>query len=249
MVVLDAGTGIRRLGAAIDPDVKRVDILLTHFHLDHVQGLGFFGPLFRPGFDVHIWGPASKHHDLADRLTRYLSLPLFPVTLNELPCHLCLHEAPETPFSLPGLDAVAGRVRHRGRTVGYRLTDASGSMAYLPDHELELEMLSRSASCRLSPAELIAGVDLLVHDAQYSATEYRSHIGWGHSSINDVVAFAADARVGRLVAFHHDPTHDDRAIDELVAGAVRSSGHTIDVAAAAEGAVLEPTPLARESAA
>jgi phosphoribosyl 1,2-cyclic phosphodiesterase len=239
VVVLDAGTGIRQLGAAIDPDVERVDVLLSHFHVDHVQGLGFFAPLFRPGFDVHIWGPASRHHDLADRLARYLSPPLFPVTLNDLPCHLSLHDVPEAPFALPGLEAVAGRIRHPGRTVGYRLTDATGSIAYLPDHELGFDGPAGSASCQLSAAELVAGVDLLIHDAQYSAAEYREHIGWGHSSITDAIAFAAEARVGRLAAFHHDPAHDDLAIDRLVADAPCSCGSLVDLAAAAEGSVFE----------
>jgi phosphoribosyl 1,2-cyclic phosphodiesterase len=143
-------------------------------------------------------------------------------------------------FALPGLDAVAGRVRHPGRTVGYRLTDAWGSMAYLPDHELGLDEPSGSPSCRLSAADLVAGVDLLVHDAQYSPAEYQAHIGWGHSSITDAIAFATEARVGRLAAFHHDPAHDDLAIDRLIADAACSCGALVDLVAAAEGAVFKP---------
>src|SRR5579862_2974356 len=92
LVILDAGTGIRRLGEHVTPDVRRIDILLTHLHMDHIQGLGFFGPLYDPRREVHIWGPASTTMDLRTRLSRYLSPPLFPVLLRDLPCKLTLHE-------------------------------------------------------------------------------------------------------------------------------------------------------------
>jgi phosphoribosyl 1,2-cyclic phosphodiesterase len=108
LVVLDAGTGIRRLGAAVGPEVRRLDLLLTHLHMDHIQGLGFFAPLYRPGLEVHIWGPHSATLDLHGRLTRYLSPPLFPVRLRDLPCQLTLHDVPLTPFAL-------GDCRSRGR--------------------------------------------------------------------------------------------------------------------------------------
>jgi phosphoribosyl 1,2-cyclic phosphodiesterase len=94
LLVLDAGTGIRRLGASVGSDVRRVDILLTHLHMDHIQGLGFFKPLEQPGQEVHIWGPPSTTLDLRDRLARYLSPPLFPVRLRDLPCRLTLHHVP-----------------------------------------------------------------------------------------------------------------------------------------------------------
>src|SRR5213593_2066954 len=92
ILVLDAGTGIRRLGAALPRGLRRVDLLLTHLHMDHLQGLGFFAPLYNPAAEVHLWGPASATLDLRQRLTRYLSPPLFPVQLRELPCDLRLHE-------------------------------------------------------------------------------------------------------------------------------------------------------------
>jgi len=85
VLVLDAGTGIRRLAATIPESLRRVDILLTHLHMDHIQGLGFFAPLYRPDVEVHIWGPGSATLRLQARLMRYLSPPLFPVSLSELP--------------------------------------------------------------------------------------------------------------------------------------------------------------------
>ena len=102
IVVLDAGTGIRALGATLPPDARRVDILLSHLHMDHIIGLGFFAGLFRPGLEVHIWGPSSTVLPLRARLTRYLSPPLFPVRLRDLPCRLTLHDVPLGTFEVPG---------------------------------------------------------------------------------------------------------------------------------------------------
>src|SRR5919202_5218442 len=94
VLVLDAGSGIRRLGMALPRSLKRVDLLLTHLHMDHIQGLGFFRPIRTYGVEVHIWGPASTTQSLRRRLNRYLSPPLFPVHLRELECDLTLHEVP-----------------------------------------------------------------------------------------------------------------------------------------------------------
>ena len=154
---------------ALGPEIVRVDVLLTHLHMDHIQGLGFFDVLHRPGFEVHIWGPGSATADLRTRLTRYMSPPLFPVRLTDLPCDLHLHDIHQGAFEVPGVDVRAALVCHPGPTVGYRLEDGQGSLAYLPDHEPAL------ASHRFahdpewcSGLELAAGVDVLIHDAQYT---------------------------------------------------------------------------------
>ena len=100
ILVLDAGTGIRRLGTGLDRDVRRVDILLTHLHMDHIQGLGFFAPLYQSGMEVHIWGPPSAMQGLRTRLARYMSPPLFPVLIRDLPCDLQIHDAPRGRFTI-----------------------------------------------------------------------------------------------------------------------------------------------------
>jgi phosphoribosyl 1,2-cyclic phosphodiesterase len=116
VLILDAGTGIRRLGAQIQTDTIRIDILLTHLHMDHIQGLGFFGPLYNPGIEVHIWGPASSILSLGARLSRYLSPPLFPVHLRDLPGVTC-HPVPFSPFEIGPFRVQASLVCHPGRWV------------------------------------------------------------------------------------------------------------------------------------
>ena len=216
LLVLDAGSGIRRLGGTIGSGEARIDILLTHLHMDHIQGLGFFAPLYRGTGEVHIWGPPSIHADLRTRLGRYLSPPLFPVRLRDLPSRIVLHDAPAEPTRIGPFTVEAALVVHPGPTIGYRVSDGSRTLAYLPDHEPALGARGFPISGRWTSGYGLAAVaDLLIHDAQYTTDEYRSRSGWGHSSVDHVLAFAELASVGRLVTFHHDPGHDDDTLDAL----------------------------------
>ena len=170
LLVLDAGTGIRRLGYAIERAVRRVDVLLTHLHMDHIQGLGFFDPLNQEELEVHIWGPASAKLDLTARLTKYLSPPLFPVPLWDLPCELTLHDVTPGSFEIGGLTVTADLVCHPGSTLGFRVTENSTSMAYLPDHEPALGSGELPADPEwTSGLSLAKSADLLIHDTQYIA--------------------------------------------------------------------------------
>ncbi len=239
-LVLDAGSGIRRLGETLGPEVRRVDVLLTHLHMDHLQGLGFFGPLFRTGQEVHIWGPPSTTLDLRARLTRYFSPPLFPLRLRELPCRLTLHDVPIEGFQVGGLAVAAALVCHPGPTVGYRITEGRAVFAYLPDHEPALgARVFPPAPDWTSAFDLVAGADLLVHDAQYTPEEYAERVGWGHSALPHVLAVARMAGVGRLVTFHHDPGHDDRTLDRLLDEARHAADLPFDLLAGTEGAEFE----------
>ena len=223
LLVLDAGTGIRRLGAAVG-EVRCVDVLLTHLHMDHLQGLGFFAPIYQPGLEVHIWGPPSATLNLQARLARYLSPPLFPVRLRELPCRLTLHDVPLGRFRIGGLEVQADLVCHPGPTVGYRIMEGEVSVAYIPDHEPALGTPRFPQEPEwTSGYNLAAGADLLIHDTQYTDDEYLTYVGWGHSAISHVLAFAQLTGVKRLVSFHHNPGHSDDDLDRLVENARRSA--------------------------
>ena len=234
ITVLDAGTGIRAVDGRAS-ELRRIDVLLSHLHMDHILGLGFFRPLYQPGLEVHLWGPPSATQSLHARLTRYLSPPLFPVRLRDLPCRLELHDAPRGPFELPGLEVTADLVCHPGPTLGYRLEgEGGGVLAYLSDHEPALGTGAVSGPTEwVSGYDLARGADVLIHDAQYTDDEYPAHVGWGHSSVTHAIAFAELAGVGCLVPFHHDPDHEDLALDAIYASAGR--GRSLEVAPAREG--------------
>lgn len=238
-LVLDAGTGIRRLGHSLPSAMTRVDVLLSHLHMDHIQGLGFFAPLQRPGMEVHIWGPPSLSRDLRSHLIRYLSPPLFPVHMSELSCCLELHAVAGGHFQVGPFRVEAELVCHPGITLGYRIAADGAVLTYLPDHELSIGGAPLDADPRwISGFDLAQGADLLVHDAQYAPLEYARHQGWGHSTTAQVVEFAARAGVRQLVLFHHSPDHDDATLDRMAAEASAKAPPGLTVSAAAEGSAI-----------
>ena len=243
VLVLDAGSGIRRLGTILLGSVRRIDLLLTHLHMDHVQGLGFFTPLYDPKTEIHIWGPASAAQSLHTRLGRCLSPPLFPLGLKELPCRPHLHEVVPGNFQIGEFTISSAFICHPGPTMGYRITNSGRSMAYLPDHEpaLGLKQFPLSAEWT-SGYTLAAGVDLLIHDAQYVPEEYENRVGWGHSSLSHTLQFAALAGVKQLVPFHHDPAHNDRFLERMFTETVMSMNPSFRVARGTEGATFELGP-------
>lgn len=235
LLVLDGGSGMQNinLGSA---SYSRVDILLTHLHLDHVQGLGFFSPLFNPAMEVHIWGPSSATQSLHSRLSRYLSPPLFPVLIRELPCKLTLHDISNSTFEIGPFTINSQYVIHPGPTVGFRIATDQAVLAYLPDHEPALGSSGLLNDTKwLSGYDLVSNADLLVHDAQYTRNEYAARVGWGHSSMEDTIRYAAMAGVKRLLLTHHDPTHGDAQLKEIYKALKDSVGQPLPFELAREG--------------
>lgn len=221
VVILDAGTGIRKLGLSLAKDPPgRIDVLLTHLHLDHIEGLGFFVPLWMPEVDLHIWGPPSPVMSLQERLARYLSPPLFPLELAQAPRPPTLHDVPEEEWHVGRARVQALPVSHPGPTVGYWLEESGNSLAYIPDHEPALgKDLDESPPEWVCGYGLARGVDVLLHDAQYTEGEYSERVGWGHSSVEDAATLAMMSNAKNLVLFHHDPEHDDTDLERMAARA------------------------------
>src|SRR5919109_1560801 len=132
-IILDAGSGIRELGAERAPTGQTIQLLLTHLHLDHIQGLLFFTPLFDPGNEVTVYGPPAPGPDLDQRLARYLSAPLSPVDLRELPAQVEFAACPYQEWQVGSARGQAAIVTHRGVTLGYRISEGDRSPCYLPD--------------------------------------------------------------------------------------------------------------------
>jgi phosphoribosyl 1,2-cyclic phosphodiesterase len=221
ILVLDAGTGIRQLGDELERrDVRKIHLCLTHLHLDHLEGLRFFAPLWNPDVSVEIWGPPSPLHSLRDRIARYFSPPLFPVDLRDVPAAMSFHDVPKESWSIDGARLTADLVVHPGPTIGYRLETSQGSVAYIPDHEPALAgAIGSNSTDWISGSSLAQGVDALLHDAQYFEDEYADRVGWGHSSVADAVAFTRAVGAHRLVLFHHEPSHTDDELERLEAHA------------------------------
>jgi phosphoribosyl 1,2-cyclic phosphodiesterase len=220
VIVLDAGTGIRSLGVAMAPSDQPLNNLLTHLHLDHIQGLMFFAPAFRPESEIVIWGPASPEASLEDRIGRYISAPLSPIDVRELPCHPSFREAETTEWTIGSATIHAASVTHRGPTLGYRVECEGRSVCYIPDHEPGLGgSLADLEDEWISGHGLARGATLLFHDCQYTDDEYPDHLGWGHSPLSDALLFARRTEAERLMLFHHDPLHSDDFLDRFAARA------------------------------
>jgi len=260
IIILDAGSGIRLLGLALDkefgPRSMKLTLLISHTHWDHIQGLPFFSPAYNQQNLIRVLGYEGARAGLAKILASQMETPFFPVSLRQLPSHLAIEELKEMEFKVGPVEVRSKFANHPGICVGYRLATSSGSIAYFPDNEpyeeLKLQLASRDGITeeearefanaeRGKMVDFLQGCDLAIMDTQYTEEEYEKHVGWGHSSVDSVVSLALDANVGKLVLFHHDPNHDDQMIDKMVEHArafVAKSGKSLEVDAAREGAEI-----------
>jgi phosphoribosyl 1,2-cyclic phosphodiesterase len=242
VLVLDAGTGIRPLGHELsDRGTRHVKLLLTHLHLDHLEGLRFFAPLWDDRVTMDIWGPPSPVQSLRERVARAFSPPLFPVDLGNVPARVTFHDVPRQRWTMEGASVAADLVLHPGPTVGFRIETPTSSFAYLPDHEPALAgPIAKRSTNWISGASIAGNVDMLFHDAQYFEDEYEDRIGWGHSSVADTVAFTRAVGARRLLLFHHEPSHTDGSLERLEDRARSLAGRDdVRPTLAREGMVIE----------
>jgi phosphoribosyl 1,2-cyclic phosphodiesterase len=230
-IIIDGGSGIRDLGAALMqefPDGSECHVFFTHFHWDHIQGLPYFAPVYHPGWRLNFH---SVHEPavLERYLTNQMCPPYFPVTMPVAQATFRYSPVPEAGLHIGALRLRRFPLEHPNGAHGYRIDAAGRSIAIAFDHEHGNEDVDRGI------VEHAAGADVLIYDAQYTVPEYDAHKGWGHSTWEQAVRMAKAAGVRQLVLFHHDPTHSDEVITAIVELARQQFPDTV---AATEGSSI-----------
>ena len=242
-IIFDLGTGLRFYGVdeRCGSGPFRATALVSHLHWDHVQGLPFFAPLHCTDTRLDVFGPGEEGSTLEQSFDVFMTPPFFPICYRELAGRVSLNDAPEGSFDVGPARVTARSVPHIGRTFGYRVDWNGLSVAYISDHQQPIDDPTRVDSQVLALAD---GVDLLIHDAQFTAEEFAERPHWGHCTVDYAIEVAHQAGVGELVLFHHDPAHDDDHVDRLLAEARdRSVGLDVDhVSAAVEGRTISLVP-------
>jgi phosphoribosyl 1,2-cyclic phosphodiesterase len=244
LVILDAGSGLRPLGHELMKQRNSnvaADILLSHTHWDHIQGLPFFKPMSSRDTSVCIYGAAQEGVPLKEILGRQMDPMVFPVPMNALAASLMVVEIEQGEFEIDDFKICALRLRHPGTTLGYRLVPRSGGkeVAYVTDNELGPGgAYDVSPNWRADLVEFVNQADTLIHDAMYLDQIIQARAGWGHSTPQQAVDLAREGRCRRLILFHHEPEHDDSALDRLVQDAKQYAARVapgLEVEAAIEG--------------
>lgn len=239
-LIVDAGTGI--VGLDFNPilTAKRMNILLTHLHMDHIQGLAFCKPLFHPEMEVNIWGPGGSTESLQTRLNRFMSPPLFPIPIRDIPSKINIQEISDGEMELGPFRIKGEFISHPGPTLGYRISCGSKTVAYLPDHEPVIGKPHLFPEDNwVSGFSLAYKSDLLIHDSQYSRNEYMDKVGWGHSSIAMAAEFCSRTESRRLILFHHDPGHSDTRRTEMFREFMMQSEYDFPIELAVQGQEIE----------
>jgi phosphoribosyl 1,2-cyclic phosphodiesterase len=210
-IILDMGSGLAQLGKHLRGAAPmKANIFLSHYHWDHILGLPFFGPAYDPRNELVIHGAPRLGKTVREILAGQMINPYFPVSLAEMRSTLHFHGIESGgKVHLGDTTVIARELAHPGGALGFRIERGGSSIVYATDFE---------HGCGGDEAliELSKDADVLVYDATYGVAEYRTHVGWGHSTWAEGVRFAKAANVKRLVLFHHDPAHDDSEVDELL---------------------------------
>ncbi|HEX2581496.1 MAG TPA: MBL fold metallo-hydrolase [Dongiaceae bacterium] len=235
LLILDGGTGLRPLGKYLS-DLGEVDadIFLTHTHLDHIMGIPFFGPIYDKHSNLNLWaGHLAPPHQLRDVLAGMMIDPLFPVPIDFFGSKPHYHDfnIGDTLYPRSGVVVKTAPLNHPNGATGYRIEYQGKSICYVTDTEHD------TAAPNQTIIELIRGADLFIYDSTFTEDEYEKYRGWGHSTWQEGAKLADLAEVKTFVIFHHDPSHNDAAMDSIAAQAHRRRPGTL---VAREGMILTP---------
>jgi phosphoribosyl 1,2-cyclic phosphodiesterase len=216
IVIIDAGSGIRRLGNRLLAE-KRHDyaLIFTHAHWDHIMGFPFFRPIYQSSTHIAMFGCPFAQASVREMISRIMAPPNFPVNFEDITAEIRYQEDCHETFHLGGLTITPIALSHPNQGIGYRFEEDGKSFVFLTDNELTYRHpggLEYEDYCAFAK-----GADLLVHDAEYRPRDYRMTRAWGHSVYTDALRLALDAGVGRLGLFHHNQERTDEAVDEMVA--------------------------------
>ena len=249
LIVLDCGTGARELGLHLTQTLKppmHLHLFIGHTHWDHIQGFPFFVPAFVPGVELNVYAPLGFQQSLEEAMAGQMEYSYFPVKLRDLRSRIHFTELEEGFFRVGDVLVETQYLNHTAPTIAYRITSGRATIAYVTDHEPfwkpEDGVLHHPGDQR--HIAFMKDADLVIHDAQYSEEEYLQRVGWGHSTVEYAVDVAMEAGARRVALFHHDPTHDDAAMEALEARAkarAQAAGSRMEVFAAREGLELTLT--------
>jgi len=214
-LILDAGTGIRLLGQKLAKKTMPANILLSHGHWDHVQGYPFFEPIYQPDRIINVYISVESGRKLLSTLFQQMDGTHFPVRIEDLPSiHVPRFKGIESElYESEGIELITQALNHPGGGVAYKITENGVTCAYVTDNELDPPYAPSTNYDQW--VDYLHGVDVLIHDAQYTENDMPHKHGWGHSLISQVRQLATDAEVGALVMFHHDPDRSDSDLDEI----------------------------------
>ncbi len=235
LLIFDAGTGIRPLGAHLDRHgAVDADIYFTHTHVDHIQGLPFFSSAYKKANQLRFWaGHLGPDYTLKQVLSEMMMEPLFPVPISIFGASISFNDfkCGETLAPAPNVVLRTAPLNHPNRATGYRVEYGGKSICYVTDTEHKPDVPDASI------LKLIEGADLVIYDSTYTDDEFPKFTGWGHSTWQEGVRLCTQAKARRLVVFHHDPSHDDAFMDRVAAAAEQARPGTI---VAREGLILSP---------